>query len=305
MSKILVSGVNGFIGRNAARFFNSRGFTVHGFDVGPQEHAPLGDLAAYHQLRLPSEDFGNLLDRVEPDLMIHCAGRASVPLSVTDPRTDFYSGPVLTWEVLDALRTQAPRCKFVFLSSAAVYGSPGRLPITEGDKIQPISPYGSHKHMSELIGQEFASIFGLRVASIRIFSAYGPGLRRQVMWDLCHQALQKGRIEAQGTGNEGRDFIHVRDICEALAIVAAKAPMEGEVYNLGSGQETTIHDLAGLIIRSLGVSCPVGFAGVIPPGTPLNWRADITRLSALGFRPTVDIPQGVASYATWCRAELH
>lgn len=264
----------------------------------------MGDLAGYGRMRLPSDELGNLLGRVRPDLVLHCAGRASVPLSVKDPRTDFFNGPVLTWEVLDAIRLNVPECAFLFLSSAAVYGCPERLPLAETSTTKPISPYGAHKWQSEMICAEFSHLFGLRTASARVFSAYGPGLRRQVLWDLCHKAITKGRIDALGTGEESRDFLHVRDLCKGLAILADRAPMTGEVYNLGSGEETRIRHLAELVVGALRLDCEIAFHGCVPEGTPLNWRADISALSHLGFRPMVGIEEGVRNYAEWCCMEL-
>jgi UDP-glucose 4-epimerase len=304
MKKILISGVSGFIGRHAARFFNQRGGQVYGVDSNPEENAPMADLAAYARMRLPSQELGNLLGHVRPDLMVHCAGRASVPLSVKDPRTDFLNGPVLTWEVLDAIRLNAPECAFLFLSSAAVYGCPEKLPVSEISAAKPISPYGAHKWQSEIICSEFSNLFGIRTASARVFSAYGPGLRRQVLWDLCYKAITGRRIEGQGTGEESRDFIHVRDLCKGLAILYEKAPLVGETYNFGSGVETKIRDLAGLVIQSLGFDCDVNFDGKVPNGSPLNWRADITAMRSIGFAPEMKLEDGVRNYAEWCAIEL-
>jgi len=304
MNRIFISGVAGFVGRHCARHFKSKGCEVYGTDSSPEEHAPLSDLDRYYRGKLPSHSLDSVLNEIQPDLFVHCAGRASVPLSVSDPRTDFYSGPVLTWEVLDALRRVSPATRFIFLSSAAVYGTPAFLPVAETAPIAPISPYGAHKHQSELICREFWEIFGLQTASLRIFSAYGSGLQKQVMWDLCHQAITRGEISAQGTGSESRDFVHVRDICSAIDAVAFAAPLKGEVYNLGSGKETTIAELIRSIVDALALPCEVSFNGVVPAGTPLNWRADISRLQALGFRPAVSMEEGVRHYAAWCKAAL-
>ena len=302
--KTLITGVSGFIGRYLARFFTQRGHDVHGVDSNAEEHAPMGDLNSYAQMHLPSEKLGLLIANLQPELVVHCAGRASVPLSVSDPRTDFFSGPVLTWEVLDAIRLNAPGCRFIFLSSAAVYGCPAKLPVNEGDALRPISPYGAHKWQSEGICREFSHLFGVPTASARIFSAYGPGLRRQVLWDLCHKAITHGRIEAQGTGAESRDFIHVSDICQGVALLAEFAPLVGEVYNFGSGEETSIRGLVHMIVQALGFDCPCEFNGKVPTGTPLNWRADISALCKLGFEPKVAIADGIHSYAQWCKGEL-
>jgi UDP-glucose 4-epimerase len=301
---VLITGVGGFIGRYVARHFTEQGWSVIGTDNSPPENAPLANLTAYHQLRLPAPSLANLLQEYDPQVCIHCAGRASVGLSVTDPTADFYSNTLLTLEMLDALRLNAPKCRFIFLSSAAVYGNPQSLPISETQPTQPLSPYGFHKLQGEQLCLEFAKIYGVPTASVRIFSAYGPGLRRQVMWDICQKAILQTSVDLQGTGQESRDFIHALDIAKALLLIATKAPMHGEAYNLATGEEVTIEMLASKILTALDYHHPPQFDGIVPVGNPLNWQADIAKLQALGFSPTVSLERGVKTFTNWCRAEL-
>jgi UDP-glucose 4-epimerase len=94
------------------------------------------------------------------------------------------------------------------------------------------------------------------------------------------------------------------DIARAMEIVATASPMQGEVYNLACGRETTVAELADLILSTLALNCWPEFDGIVPAGTPLNWRADISRLGALGFHPEISLEQGVKAFAEWCRAEL-
>ena len=304
LKSVLVTGVAGFIGRYVARHFSERGWSVFGIDNAPPENAPLSNLSAYHRLQLPDAALSSLLQQESPQVCIHCAGRASVGLSITDPAADFYSSTMLTFEVLNTLRLSAPRCRFIFLSSAAVYGNPETLPVNETDAPTPISPYGFHKWQCEQLCLEFSRVYDLPTASLRIFSAYGPGLRRQVLWDICRKAITQNPLILQGTGKESRDFIHALDIAKALSVVATSAPMQGEVYNLGTGQEVAIAQLAHIVLDALEAGCTLQFDGVVPPGTPLNWQADISKLEALGFTPSVPLERGVKTFAQWCRAEL-
>jgi UDP-glucose 4-epimerase len=151
---------------------------------------------------------------------------------------------------------------------------------------------------------EFSRVYGLRTASLRIFSAYGPGLKRQVIWDICRKAINQKELILQGTGRESRDFVHAQDIAAAMETVATFAPMRGEVYNLGTGLEVRIAELAQIILKALGIDGSPVFDGVVPQGNPLNWRADISLLSALGFAPTVTLEQGIQSFAGWFREEV-
>ncbi len=228
----------------------------------------------------------------------------SVGLSITDPAADFHTNTALTFEILNALRLNVPNCRFIFLSSAAVYGNPESLPVSETQSLAPISPYGFHKWQCEQLCLEFTKVYGLPTASMRIFSAYGPGLRRQVLWDICQKAITQDSITLQGTGRESRDFIHALDIAKALMVVATSAPMQGEVYNLGAGTEVTIAELASIILDTLEYKSIPEFDGVIPAGTPLQWQADVSKLNALGFTASVPLEQGIKTFANWCRAEL-
>lgn len=301
---VLITGVAGFLGRYVARHFSEQSWSVIGIDNSFPENAPLAYLSAYHQLQLPDTTFNRLLPDCSPDVCVHCAGRASVGLSITEPASDFYTNTVLTFEVLNALRLSAPNCRFIFLSSAAVYGNPHSLPVSETQPPAPLSPYGFHKWQCEQLCQEFTQIYGLPTASLRIFSAYGPGLRRQVVWDICQKAITQETVPLKGTGKESRDFVHALDIARAIMVVAICAPMEGEVYNLGSGREVTIQELANLVLEALAHRGNSQFDGIIPTGTPLNWRADVSKLKELGFTPSVSLEEDVRTFVNWCSAEL-
>lgn len=303
-NSLLVTGVAGFIGRYVARYFIEQGWSVIGIDNSPPENAPLANLKEYHRLQLPDPTLAALIASYSPQVFVHCAGRASVGLSITDPVSDFYGNTLLTLEVLNTLRVNAPQCKFVYLSSAAVYGNPQSLPVSEEHSPFPISPYGFHKLQGEQLCLEFSKVYGLATASARIFSAYGPGIRRQVMWDICHKAIFQDSITLQGTGQESRDFIHALEIAKALFVIANKAPMQGEVYNLGTGVEVTIAELAGLLLEALDYQGSLKFDGKVSVGNPLNWQAGIAKIQTLGFQPEVRLKQGVRTFANWCRAEL-
>jgi UDP-glucose 4-epimerase len=261
-------------------------------------------MSSYRCLRLPDPHLCDEVKKTTPTLCIHCAGGASVAQSLKEPLTDFEAGPTVTSQLLETLRQHAPECRVIFLSSAAVYGNPSALPVDETKPAMPISPYGFHKWQSEILCREFAEVFGMHTASVRIFSAYGPGLRRQVLWDICRQLLRDGTLQLRGTGNETRDFVHAHDIARAVLTVADYAPFTGEVYNLASGCETSIRQLAKLAAAALAVAIEPSFDGIIPRGDPVRWRADIRKLQSLGFVPEMPLEEGVKTYAQWCRAQL-
>ncbi len=300
---VLITGVGGFLGRYTARHFVHEGWRVLGIDEAPPENVQLTGIE-YRRLHLPDAELAEWLRDASPTVCVHCAGRASVGLSLDNPDADFRANTVLTFELLDALRLHAPRCRFLLLSSAAVYGNPVALPVSEGQTLQPLSPYGYHKWQAELLCEEFARLHDLPTVSVRIFSAYGPGLRRQVMWDICEKVLTTGRLALRGTGEESRDFIHAADIARALHLLALHAPAQGEIYNLGSGREVTVAALSRLLLEALPSLVTAEFDGAATPGNPLAWQADISKIQALGFAPMISLEQGTRAVAAWCAAEL-
>jgi UDP-glucose 4-epimerase len=300
---VLITGVAGFIGSYVARHFAEKGFEVVGVDSRlPGDTS--GRLFHFYQCTLPSENLGHLIEQARPQVCIHCAGPASVDVSMVNPDIDFNANLPPTFNLLESLRRHAPECRLVYLSSAAIYGNPETLPIRETQCPNPISPYGFHKLMCESLCLEFSKVYGLPTAVVRIFSAYGVGLKRQVLWDICQKALAQAVLTLRGTGYESRDFINVKDIGGAIYLISQKASWKAEIYNLASGIETTVKELADILLAGLGRTLPVEFDGTVTPGTPLHWKADISRLREIGFVPEINLEMGVRAFAQWCKGEL-
>lgn len=253
------------------------------------------DCDARHAWDLPHPDFAHLLAVEQPDLCVNAAGRASVPASLIEPVADFEASVLLTIRLLDDLRRSCPAATYVHLSSAAVYGNPAVLPIREDALVAPISPYGWHKHLSETVVLEYAQEFALRTVSLRIFSAYGRRLQRQVVRDLAERAIANpdGPLLLQGCPDDSRDFIHGDDIAEAVRVVAERGELVGKCYNLASGVETPVRELAELLLRLLGREPRIEFDSRRRPGNPARWHADIGKLAALGFVPRIRLQDGL------------
>ncbi len=303
MPLVLVTGAAGFLGRHIVREMIRGGWDVLAVDAVSPENATMPRGVIYRSLQLPDESFPGLLKEFRPSACLHAAGRASVAASVADPDADFASSVGVTQALLSALRDFAPGCRTVLLSSAAVYGQPEELPIQESAPVQPISPYGYHKRACEVLMEQAARLFDVPAASARIFSAYGPGLRRQVLWEIASQYAEKNCAALKGTGRESRDFIHATDAARALRLIVEKAPCTGEAYNVAGGVETTVSEAAGTI-RSFfpGASAPK-FEGRKTAGDPERWVADCSLIEKLGFHPSLTLEQGVEGLALWVKAE--
>ena len=293
----LVTGAQGFLGRQVAAEFRAAGYRVVGIAREPlDESLPLD---AYICSELPGPALGDLLAAEQPDVVVHTAGPASVMASMQDPVADLQGTVMVLAAVLHDIRKFSPSSRLLVLSSAAVYGNPLTLPVSEGARLAPVSPYGFHKMAAETLLSEFFTVFGIRAAALRIFSAYGPGLRRQLLFDICEKARAGGVVRLFGTGNETRDFVHGKDVARACRVVAENAPMHAEAYNCASGHETTVRKIAEMLVPRIAPGDAIEFSGEERAGDPLRWSADISRLSALGFTPAVSIEDGVADYAEW------
>lgn len=295
MKRILITGATGFIGRALTESYLENGtYAVYAFASPEGGDLPPG-LAGSMRLRLPHPELGRCLAEWQPDVVFHCAGSALPAQSLSDPSRDFVSAVPVMHEMLEGLRRSSPRAHLVMLSSAAVYGQPQRLPVCESDPVSPLSPYGYHKWMGELLCQEYSAIYGIRSTCARVFSAYGPGLKKQILWD----AMQKLRLDAPasffGTGAETRDFIHVDDLVVALRLLADRSDEAGHlVCNVASGVETRIDDAVATVAEALGIAPGSWrFSGEVNPGAPSCWRADIRRLESLGFSARVEFHEGV------------
>lgn len=275
----MVLGAGGFLGRYICREYLQAGHRVVG--VGRSRSLP-EETSDFVQGDLRELDLATLFAEEHPRWIINAAGGSSVGESFADPHGDWMKTVFVQARVLEALRQSEIDAFYIFLSSAAVYGEPTRLPIREEDPCKPISPYGMHKWQAEILQQEYGEHYGLRGATLRIFSAYGEGLRKQVVYELSQKIQQAAtHLEVMGTGEETRDFIHAADVARAVNCIATKEA-EG-IYNVASGQQTSIAELARALVERQKPDLQIVFSGRKKTGNPIQWHADVTKLRQMQF----------------------
>lgn len=300
---MVITGVNGFLGKSAKKYFEKE-YDITGIDLAAK-YSGGEDGLSYYQCNMSQEtaELSSIFTSVQPDVVLHCAGSANVGASVVNPMADLDGNLHSLYQLLLALKSFEKRPKIIFFSSAGVYGNPKRLPIRESDVPAPISPYGIHKLMAEQLCNYYNRVHGYRIRSVRIFSAYGSGLRKQLLWDIYQKYQNTGKINLFGTGAETRDFIHVSDILRALELILAYEGTE-EIFNVANGEEVSIRELAetyaGILGESAGI---VTFNGETKPGDPKNWRADISLLKKLGYEKKMELAEGISDYVNWVKQQ--
>ena len=295
MVKIVVIGAKGFIGSNLVAYLKQSGYDVWGADVV----VDYVDTERYFLVDASNADYQFIFEQQQFDLCVNCSGAASVPESLKRPYRDFSLNSVNVYKLLEAIRLYQHGCRFINISSAAVYGNPDRLPVNEGDRVSPVSPYGVHKAISEQVCSLFHRYFDIPTISMRVFSAYGDGLKKQLFWDLFQKWKKGPEVRLFGTGMESRDFIYIGDLVRAIDLVFQSAEFDGTAINLANGEEIYIKDAVSDFYRNFEKPPRVIFGGENRPGDPVNWVADITKLKELGYQPRYDLKVGLKKYYQW------
>lgn len=312
MARILITGAHGFIGKHLARHLAAQGHHVSGLGHGiwPEAEASLWGVADWVNGDVHSANLRALQARHEPELVFHLAGGSTVGAAIANPREDFFRTVASTVELLEWVRLDLPKVRLIAVSSAAVYGSGTSGLIAEDMNGVPYSPYGHHKRMMESLCRSHADTYGLDFRVARLFSVYGPELKKQLLWDMCTRlAAGESPLVLGGTGQELRDWTHVNDVVAALTRIAfdSDPALRSQAINIGTGMGTPVQAIAQTVIdawheRSSGTEKPaLCFSGQSRQGDPFSLVADPARLFRLGFSWSVPLAEGVGAFVDWFR----
>ena len=281
--KVLVTGARGFVGSSVGEYASAHGHEVLGVSRTSQ---PAPDWpGGYVWADAALSDLTPIINGFRPDLVVHCAGSASVSASLISPLDDLRATVLTFANTLESIRRSDVRPLIIFPSSAAVYGNPRHLPVREDASCHPISPYGFHKLGAEQLVHEYVVCHELRAVVCRIFSLIGQRQRRLLLWDLYQRFTGPAKeVVLQGTGEETRDYLHVDDLSETflrLQQIGANELPNGSIINVASGIETSIRSLALLVKEILESDKGLTFSGTPRPGDPTRWVADCSKLDSI------------------------
>jgi len=297
--KALVTGGAGFIGSHVADALLTQGWEVVILDnlaTGFRANVPEG-------VELIEGDAGDaeLLDRFLPGCrtIFHLAAASSVQDSLDRPLAVHHTNLTATLALLEAaVRHRVPR--FVFSSSAAVYGDTGGRPAREDMIPSPLSHYAVQKLACENYCSVYRRLHGLETVCLRYFNVYGPRQRADspysgVIAKFIDAAKAVRPMTIFGDGSQTRDFCHVSDVVAANLSAANASPdaIADGTFNIGSGTSITIGQLAG-ILADLSASASAPEHREARPGEIKFSQADISRASQqLGYRPSVEVTEGL------------
>jgi len=250
---------------------------------------------------------GDVKDRMAADLVnqndvvIHTAAQISVTASMKDPLFDAQNNVFGTLNLLEAAR-RSSISKFIYISSAAVYGDPINVPITESHPQDPLSPYGVSKLSGEKYCMMYNKAFGLPSCCIRSFNIYSPRQDPGNPYSgVISRFIEKARAGQSpvifGDGTQTRDFISVHDIVDIIKLLLEKEDANGHVFNAGTGNSITVSELANMVLETFDVDVPVRY---MPerPGDIKYSCSDISKArKILGFEPKVSLREGLMEFA--------
>ncbi len=308
--RVLLTGCAGFIGSHTAEALLARGDTVLGVDnfdpyysraikernmEGFRNH----ERFTFAEVDIRDPATAELLCEFKPDVLVHLAARAGVRASLEDPVTCVEVNEAGTVKLLQAAR-EAGVSHWVFASSSSVYGERPRGPFRETDRVDhPISPYAATKKAGELLAHTFYHAFGMSVACLRFFTAYGPRQRPEMAIHAFARAILEGRkLVVFGDGSARRDFTYIDDIVDGV-LRAIDKPLGYRIYNLGRGRTVTVNETIEILEEVFGKKALREYAPASPGDVSLT-LADISRArEELGYEPKTELRRGIELFVAW------
>ena len=304
--RCFITGGMGFLGSNLAHALVAQGAKVTVIDNFLSNHgANLFNINGIEdKVRVVREDIRNsrsLSDLVKDnEIIFNLAGQVSHLDSISAPFTDYEINVLGNLKILEACRNSGNNVKIVYAGTRSQYGEVKKLPVDEETPRIPLDIYSVHKDAAERLHFIYASIFALRITSLRVNNVFGSRHQMQhprygVLNWFIRLALENKDISIFGSGDQIRDYSFVDDITRAFLLLGEKKETEGEAYNVGSGSPVKFREMAEKIIKMANggkiktVPWPDGYKN-IEVG---DYKVNVSKLRALGWKPDVSFEKGL------------
>lgn len=299
--RVLITGGAGFLGSYLVEKYVNDGNTVtvmDNFSTGkPENLKNIEDKIKFIKQNVVDLDPEGIDEKF--DLIFNLSARPARIDWETNPVEIMLPNAIGNYNLIRlALKNNA---RYLFTSTSEVYGNPTVVPTPETyfsamNHLGSRAPYDESKKFAETLIQSYNREYGLKSVMVRIFNAYGARLRGggtqgRIITRLIEQATKNEAITIYGDGSHTRAFTYVTDTIDGIAAVMEKGEI-GEIYNVGNNKETSVIDLANLVIRLTSSKSKITF-GPLPPEDPERRAPDITKISKLGWRPKVDLEEGL------------
>ena len=299
---MLITGGAGFQGSHLVEHFLDLGYDVTVLNTfSEMNERNLNYLKVKPKIVWGSVTDSEIVDKTvrEQDVILHLAAHINVDESILDPSLTLRVNIQGTYNVLEAVRKNKNR--LIYTSTCEVYGAPvGKRLIDETTELRPYSPYAASKAASDRLCFSYFKTYGLDTAIIRPFNVFGPRQREDEFGAFIPMSVKRAmdgkNLQIFGKGEQTRDYMYIDDLVQAYDLMVKLRNASGEVYNFGTGVETSIEGIAEYIAKKFGVGVDYAAAR---PGEVTNFCADITKVKKLGFQPKVNIWEGIDKYILW------
>jgi len=327
-SRILITGVAGFIGFHLAKKLIENGHNVIGIDnlndyydvnlklarlnqLGIKIHGHLihsnaitsevdSKIFTFKKIDISNyKDLFNLFSEYKPDKVLNIAAQAGVRYSLENPQAYINSNVIGFLNILECCRHHQVK-GLIYASSSSVYGGNKKIPFSVEDRVdRPISIYAASKKANELMAHSYSHLYGLHTTGLRFFTVYGPWGRPDMAMYIFTKKIQEGeRIFIFNHGQMKRDFTYIDDIISGT-VTAIDKNYRCEVFNLGNNNSEKLMDMIELIENELGKKADIQFKDM-QPGDIEKTFADIEHSKKkLGYQPTTSIQEGIPKFIQW------
>lgn len=304
MSKILITGGAGFIGSNLAKALvkeeDNKVVVVDDLSMGQIENLEGLDLRFIEHDITDKEFMHHLLREYKFDYIFFLAAVASVADSVERPLETHAVNQEAVLDTLEFIHhNQLPLKRFLFTSSAAVYGNLPDMPKSENTRCQPLTPYAVDKYAAERFTIDYEGLYGVPTVAVRFFNVFGPNQNPAspysgVLSIITDKLKNNETFNLYGDGSQTRDFVYVADVVKALRLVATKTP-KATVYNVAQGGETSLLDLIKMYEKVSGRKLKIKYMPA-RNGDITKSIADISKIKSIGFKPDWSLERGLKAY---------